>query len=200
MNTATHRLIKRFRTLIILAISFFSLSLTHADDTMNSTVLLSTTLGDITIELDADKAPNTVENFVNYVKNGHFDGLIFHRVIPGFMAQGGGMESGMKERPNLSSIENEADNGLTNDRGTLAMARTNDPHSATSQFFINLANNDFLNHKSKDARGWGYAVFGKVTDGMEVVDDMASKPTGGKNGHQDVPLEDIVINSATLVE
>ncbi len=167
---------------------------------MNPQVLLSTTLGDITLELDAAKAPTTVENFLNYVKTGHFDGLIFHRVIPGFMAQGGGMEPGMEERPNLSAIDNEADNGLKNDTGTIAMARTNDPHSATSQFFINLSNNDFLNHKSKDARGWGYAVFGKVTDGMDVVDEMAKKPTGGNNGHQDVPLEDIVINSATIVE
>lgn len=193
-------LIKRFRGMIILAITFFSLSLTHADDTMNPQVTLSTTLGDITLELDAKNAPISTENFVNYVKTGHFDGLIFHRIIPGFMAQAGGMEPGMKERPNLSPIDNEADNGLKNDRGTIAMARTNDPHSASSQFFINLTNNDFLNHKSKNGSGWGYAVFGKVTDGMDVVDGMAKQATGSKNGHQNVPLKDIIINKATIVE
>ncbi|MFT5606437.1 MAG: peptidyl-prolyl cis-trans isomerase B (cyclophilin B) [Parvicella sp.] len=197
-------MIRRVSALVIFTLTLFSFSLSFsnafADTTMNPTIKMSTTLGDIMIELDAENAPNSTKNFVNYVTSGHYDGLIFHRVIPGFMAQAGGMEPGMNERSNGASIENEADNGLKNDLGTLAMARTNDPHSATSQFFINLTNNDFLNHKSKDARGWGYAVFGKVTDGMDVVNAMAKQPTGEKNGHQDVPVEDIVITSATVVE
>ncbi len=167
---------------------------------MNPKVKLSTSKGDIVLELDATNAPNTTKNFVDYVSAGHYDGLIFHRIIPGFMAQGGGMEPGMNERANGAPIDNEADNGLKNDRGTIAMARTNDPHSATSQFFINLTNNDFLNHTAKDARGWGYAVFGKVTDGMDVVDAMAGVKTSNVGGHGDVPAEDIVITKAELVE
>ncbi len=167
---------------------------------MNPKVKLSTSMGDITLELDAEKAPISVENFVNYVKNGHYDGLIFHRIIPNFMVQGGGMEAGMKERPNLSAIENEADNGLKNDHGTIAMARTNAPHSATSQFFINLKNNDFLNHTSKDMRGWGYTVFGKVTDGIDVVEAMGKVATGNSAGQGDVPLEDVILNKAELIE
>lgn len=163
---------------------------------MNPKVKLSTSMGDIVLELDAEKAPNSVENYLNYVKNGHYDSLIFHRIIPGFMVQGGGMESGMKERPNLSPIENEADNGLKNDKGTVAMARTNDPHSATSQFFINLVDNDFLNHTAKDARGWGYAVFGKVIEGQDVVDAMGKV----KTGNQDVPAEDVVLTKAEIIE
>lgn len=167
---------------------------------MNPKVKLSTSMGDIVLELDAEKAPLSVENYLNYVKSGHFDGLIFHRIIPNFMAQGGGMEPGMKERPNLSPIENEAHNGLKNDKGTIAMARTNDPHSATSQFFINLKDNDFLNHTGKDPRGWGYAVFGKVVEGIEVVEAMGSVATGTVAGHGDVPDEDIVITKAEVVE
>ena len=167
---------------------------------MNPKVKLSTSMGDIVLELDAEKAPKSVENYLNYVKSGHYDGLIFHRIIPDFMVQGGGMEPGMKERPNLSPIENEADNGLKNDKGTIAMARTNDPHSATSQFFINLKNNDFLNHSAKNAQGWGYAVFGKVVEGQDVVDAMAGVATGNVGGHGDVPSEDVVLNKAEIVE
>ncbi len=167
---------------------------------MNPKVKFSTSMGDILLELDAEKAPVTVENFVNYVKNGHYDGLIFHRIISGFMVQGGGMEPGLKERPNLSPIENEADNGLKNNKGTIAMARTNDPHSATSQFFINLTNNDFLNHTAKNAQGWGYAVFGKVIEGQDVVDAMGQVETGSAGMHQDVPKEDVVLNKAEIVE
>lgn len=167
---------------------------------MNPKVKLSTSMGDIVLELDAEKAPATVENYLNYVKNGYYDGLIFHRIIPDFMVQGGGMEPGMKERPNLSPIENEADNGLKNDKGTIAMARTNDPHSATSQFFINLKNNDFLNHTGKDPRGWGYVVFGKVVEGADVIEAMGKVSTGTVAGHGDVPNEDVVLNKAEIVE
>ena len=167
---------------------------------MNPKVKLTTSMGDILLELDAEKAPLSVENFVNYVKNGHYDGLIFHRIIPGFMVQGGGMEPGMKERANLSPIQNEADNGLKNNKGTIAMARTNDPHSATSQFFINLSDNDFLNHTGKDARGWGYAVFGEVIEGSEVIDAMGTVQTGNVGGHGDVPNIDVVLIKAEIVE
>lgn len=184
-------------TLIFITLVSFT---TQAENTMNPKVKLSTSMGDIVLELDAEKAPLTTENFLNYVENGHYDGLIFHRIIPGFMVQGGGMEPGMKERPNLSPIENEADNGLKNDKGTIAMARTNDPHSATSQFFINLVNNDFLNHTGKDVRGWGYAVFGKVVEGTDVVEAMGSVETGTAGFHQDVPKEDVVITKAEIVE
>lgn len=189
--------LKNLITLIFIALISFN---TYAENTMNPKVKLSTSMGDIVLELDAEKAPISVENFLNYVKNGHYDGLIFHRIIPAFMIQGGGMEPGMKERPNLSPIENEADNGLKNDKGTLAMARTNDPHSATSQFFINLKDNDFLNHTGKDPRGWGYAVFGKVVEGTEVVDAMGTVQTGNAGGHQDVPNVDVVLVKAEVVE
>ncbi len=167
---------------------------------MNPKVKLSTSMGDIVLVLDADKAPITVENFTNYVKNGHYDGLIFHRIIPNFMVQGGGMEPGMKERLNLSPIQNEADNGLKNNKGTIAMARTNEPHSATSQFFINLKDNDFLNHTGKDLRGWGYTVFGEVVEGIEVVDAMGAVATGNAGGHGDVPTEDVMLIKAEIVE
>ena len=167
---------------------------------MNPKVKLSTSMGDIVLVLDADKAPITVENFTNYVKNGHYDGLIFHRIIPNFMVQGGGMEPGMKERRNLSPIQNEADNGLKNNKGTIAMARTNEPHSATSQFFINLKDNDFLNHTGKDLRGWGYTVFGEVVEGIEVVDAMGAVATGNTGGHGDVPTEDVMLIKAEIVE
>ncbi len=167
---------------------------------MNPKVKLTTSMGDIVLELDAEKAPVTVENFLSYVKNGHYDGLIFHRVIPNFMVQGGGMEPGMKERPNLSPIQNEADNGLKNNKGTIAMARTNEPNSATSQFFINLKDNDFLNHTGKDLRGWGYAVFGEVVEGIDVVDAMGAIQTGTVQGHGDVPNEDVVLLKAEIVE
>ncbi len=161
-----------------------------------TTVTLDTSLGNIIIELDAEKAPVSVENFLAYVNDGFFDGTIFHRVIPNFMVQGGGFLPDMIQKQTKDPIKNEADNGLSNERGTIAMARTNDPHSATSQFFINHKDNDFLNHSSPTAQGWGYCVFGKVTEGMDVVDAMAAVATGNNSGHGDVPVDDIVINSA----
>ena len=163
-------------------------------------VEMHTSKGLITLELDAEKAPVTVANFIEYVKSGHFDGTIFHRVIPGFVIQGGGMESGMKEKPTQPPIENEADNGLKNVTGSICMARTNDPHSATSQFFINLKDNQFLDHSEKSPQGWGYAVFGQVTDGMDVVEAIAAVQTGNAGGHQDVPVEDIVVEKVTITD
>ena len=163
-------------------------------------VLLKTNQGDITLTLDALKAPKTVANFLQYVKNGHYDGTIFHRVIDNFMIQGGGMTPGMKEKTSGAQIENEANNGLKNERGTVAMARTSDPHSATAQFFINVNDNDFLNHTAPNAQGWGYAVFGKVTDGLDVVDAIRKVKTGNAGFHQDVPAEDIVIEKASILE
>lgn len=163
-------------------------------------VLLKTNQGDITLTLDALKAPKTVSNFLQYVKSGHYDGTIFHRVIDNFMVQGGGMMPGMKEKSSGAQIENEANNGLKNDRGTVAMARTSDPHSATAQFFINVNDNDFLNHTAPNAQGWGYAVFGKVTDGLDVVDTIRKVKTGNSGFHQDVPAEDVVIEKATVLE
>ena len=165
-----------------------------------SVIKLETNKGTITLELDAEKAPATVANFVDYVEKGFYDGLIFHRVIPNFMIQGGGMNPDMSEKPNGSPIKNEANNGLKNDRGTIAMARTGDPHSATSQFFINLKDNDFLNFTSESPAGWGYAVFGKVTDGMDVVDEIAKVKTGNHGPHGDVPLEPVIIKKATVVK
>ncbi|WP_431130820.1 peptidylprolyl isomerase [Variovorax paradoxus] len=155
--------------------------------------------GVITLELDSVKAPKSSENFVNYVKNGHYDNTVFHRVIPGFMVQGGGFEPGMKQKPTGAEIENEANNGLKNDNYTVAMARTSAPHSATAQFFINVADNGFLNHTAPSAQGWGYAVFGKVTGGADVVDKIKAVKTGRKGFHDDVPLEDVVIEKAVVV-
>jgi peptidyl-prolyl cis-trans isomerase B (cyclophilin B) len=163
-------------------------------------VLLKTNKGDITLELDSAKAPKTVANFLQYVKSGHYDGTIFHRVIDNFMIQGGGMTAGLKEKTSGAQIENEATNGLKNMRGTVAMARTSDPHSATAQFFININDNDFLNHTAPNAQGWGYAVFGKVSDGMDVVDTIRKVKTGNAGFHQDVPTEDVVIEKATILE
>ena len=163
-------------------------------------VLLKTNKGDITLTLDSAKAPKTVANFLEYVKVGHYDSTIFHRVIDNFMIQGGGMTAGLKEKSSGAQIENEADNGLKNERGTVAMARTSDPHSATAQFFINVGDNDFLNHSAKNAQGWGYAVFGKVTDGMDVVDAIRKVKTGNSGFHQDVPAEDVVIEMASVLE
>ena len=160
-------------------------------------VLLTTNHGNIKIELDADKAPKTVENFINYVKSGHYDGTVFHRVIDGFMIQGGGFEPGMKQKPTDQTVENEAKNGLKNDKYTLAMARTSDPHSASAQFFINTKNNAFLDYPGQD--GWGYAVFGKVVDGLEVVDAIGGVKTGRKGSHDDVPVEDVKIVKAEEV-
>lgn len=156
--------------------------------------------GVITIELDQDKAPKSVANFLNYVKAGHYDGTVFHRVIKNFMVQGGGFEPGMKQKPTQAPIANEADNGLKNEPYTLAMARTSDPHSATAQFFINVTNNDFLNFKAPTAQGWGYAVFGKVIDGKDVVDAIKAVPTTRKGFHDDVPRDDVVIEKAVVVE
>ena len=163
-------------------------------------VLLKTNQGDITLTLDAVKAPKTVANFLQYVKSGHYDGTIFHRVIDNFMIQGGGMTAGMKEKSSGKQIENEANNGLKNDLGTVAMARTSDPHSATAQFFINVNDNDFLNHTAPNAQGWGYAVFGKVSDGMDVVNAIRKVKTATSGFHQDVPKEDVVIEKATVRE
>lgn len=163
-------------------------------------IVLHTNFGDITIELDYEKAPKSAENFENYVKDGFYDGVIFHRVIDGFMIQGGGFEPGMVSKKTSGNIENEADNGLQNKRGTLAMARTMDPHSASAQFFINVSDNTFLDHTAKTTEGWGYAVFGKVTDGMDVVDKIKGVSTTFRGGHQDVPAEDVVITTAVVVE
>jgi peptidyl-prolyl cis-trans isomerase B (cyclophilin B) len=154
--------------------------------------------GDITLELDQAKAPKSVENFLAYVKKGHYDNTVFHRVIPGFMVQGGGFEPGMKQKPSDAPIQNEANNGLKNDNYTVAMARTNDPHSATAQFFINVADNAFLNHTAPSAQGWGYAVFGKVVAGKDVVDRIKAVKTGRKGFHDDVPNDDVIIEKAVV--
>jgi peptidyl-prolyl cis-trans isomerase B (cyclophilin B) len=161
---------------------------------------METSMGDIVIELDFDKAPKSAANFRQYVEDGFYDGLIFHRVISGFMVQGGGMDENMKEKETRAPIENEADNGLKNDCYTLAMARTMDPHSASSQFFINVKDNAFLNHSGKNPQGWGYAVFGKVVEGTDVVDKIKAVPTGRKGFHDDVPKEPVFIVKATVVE
>ena len=162
-------------------------------------VKLTTNFGEITIDLNAEKAPITVANFLEYVNSGFYNGTIFHRVIDGFMIQGGGMEPGMKQKETRDTIKNEADNGLTNQKFTIAMARTPNPHSASSQFFINVADNGFLNYSAPTAQGWGYCVFGKVVEGMEVVDKIAKVKTGSKAGHQDVPVDDVVIEKAEAV-
>ena len=162
-------------------------------------VKLHTNHGTITLELDAEKAPKTVENFLQYVRDGFFDGTVFHRVIDGFMIQGGGFEPGMTQKPTRETIENEASNGLKNEAYTVAMARTPNPNSATAQFFINIANNSFLNFTAPTPQGYGYAVFGKVVEGMDVVDKIRKVKTGSRSGHQDVPLEDVVITQAEIV-
>ncbi len=162
-------------------------------------IKLTTTHGVITLNLDADKAPKTVANFISYVEAGHYDNTIFHRVISNFMIQGGGMEPGMKQKSCQAPIENEAANGLKNKRGTVAMARTNDPHSATAQFFINTVDNDFLDFKAPMGQGWGYCVFGEVVEGLDVVDAIRKVKTGNKGGHQDVPAEDVIIQKAEVV-
>ncbi len=162
-------------------------------------VQLKTSLGDIRIELDDVAAPESTRNFLAYVAKGHYDGTVFHRVIRGFMIQGGGFEPGMKQRPTDAPIQNEAKNGLKNNRYTLAMARTQVPHSATAQFFINTTDNDFLNHKAESAQGWGYAVFGRVVEGTDIVDRIEAVKTGRRGMHDDVPLDDVVIEKATEV-
>lgn len=163
-------------------------------------VTFKTNYGDFTLELFADKAPATVENFLSYVKDGFYDGTIFHRVIDGFMIQGGGFTEDMDQKATKAPIKNEANNGVSNEAGTIAMARTNDPHSATAQFFINIKDNDFLNHTSESVNGWGYCAFGKVTDGMDVVDKIKNVKTGSHGFHQDVPVEPVIIEKAVVAE
>jgi len=163
-------------------------------------ITLHTTMGDIVVELDYDNAPKSAKNFEAYAKEGFYNGTIFHRVINNFMIQGGGMDEDMQQKTTKAPIENEADNGLKNEIGTLAMARTNDPHSATAQFFINVSDNGFLNHSGKNPQGWGYAVFGKVTDGMDVVEKIKAVKTGNSGFHQDVPVDTIVITDVTVAE
>ena len=164
-----------------------------------TSVQLKTNHGNITLELDEAHAPKTCANFLEYVKSGHYNGTIFHRVISNFMIQGGGMEAGMKQKATRASVENEANNGLKNIRGSVAMARTSDPHSASAQFFINVVDNDFLNFSAPTPQGWGYAVFAQVTDGLDVVDAIRKVPTGSSGLHQDVPREDVVILEATVI-
>jgi peptidyl-prolyl cis-trans isomerase B (cyclophilin B) len=161
-------------------------------------VKLSTNYGDITIELNAEKAPITVANFLSYIEKGFYEGLVFHRVIKSFMIQGGGMDADMKQKPTDAPIKNEADNGLSNDKYTIAMARTSVPDSATAQFFINVKDNDFLNHTAPTSSGWGYCVFGKVVEGMDVVDQIEAVSTASRGGHQDVPVEPVVITKAVV--
>jgi peptidyl-prolyl cis-trans isomerase B (cyclophilin B) len=164
------------------------------------TVHMDTSKGLVTLELDGDKAPDTVANFVEYAKAGFYDGTIFHRVIPGFMIQGGGFDADMKQKATRTPVKNEASNGLRNDTGTIAMARTSDPHSATAQFFINVKDNGFLNHSAPTPQGWGYCVFGKVIDGIDVVHAIEGVQTGNRAGHQDVPVEAVTINTVRIVE
>jgi peptidyl-prolyl cis-trans isomerase B (cyclophilin B) len=187
-----------FLSAVILVLASIGVATANSGDKVM--VEMHTSKGLITLELDAEKAPVTVANFIEYVNSGHFDGTIFHRVIPGFVIQGGGLESGMKEKPTQAPIENEADNGLKNVTGSICMARTNDPHSATSQFFINLKDNQFLDHTEKSPQGWGYAVFGQVTGGMDVVEAIAAVQTGNAGFHQDVPVEDIVVEKVTIID
>jgi peptidyl-prolyl cis-trans isomerase B (cyclophilin B) len=192
------------RVIAVSLMLFFTSTLSFAtENSMTNTspkVKLQTSLGAITIQLDAAKAPVSTENFLGYVKKGFYSGTIFHRVIPGFMAQGGGFTKDMEQKAVHKPIKIEADNGLKNKRGSIAMARTNDPNSATSQFFINYKDNGFLDYSSPTPNGWGYAVFGEVIEGMEVVDAMAQVKTGNRGMHQDVPQQDIVIESAAVVE
>lgn len=163
-------------------------------------VTIATTVGQMTLELDADNAPKTVENFLAYASSGFYDGTIFHRVINNFMIQGGGFTTDMEQKPTQAPVDNEANNGLKNERGTIAMARTQDPHSATAQFFINVQDNDFLNHTGENMQGWGYTVFGKITQGEDVLDKIRGVQTGSQGGHQDVPTEPIIIESVSITE
>jgi peptidyl-prolyl cis-trans isomerase B (cyclophilin B) len=185
------------RQFICGAVIAFAITAFAAADSVR--VSLETTKGVVVLELDAAKAPETVENFVAYVNAGHYDGTLFHRVMPGFVVQGGGYEKGLKERPTRPPVPNEANNGLSNVRGTIAMARTSDPHSATAQFFINLQDNTRLDHRSETPQGWGYCVFGRVVEGMDVMDSIAEVPTAPKGGHGNVPVEDVVLTRAKVV-
>jgi cyclophilin family peptidyl-prolyl cis-trans isomerase len=191
------------RRWIVLSVLFLSLGFTgigpsFADET-KPRVKLTTSVGDIVLELDRTAAPKTVANFLAYIKDGHYDGTIFHRVIAGFMIQGGGFTADMQRKPTRAPIRNEADNGLTNRTGTIAMARTNDPHSASAQFFINVKDNDFLDHRAKSSKGWGYCVFGRVVEGMNVVRAIENVKTTSRSGMRDVPRTPVVIKQATLV-
>ncbi|MGZ8188660.1 MAG: peptidylprolyl isomerase [Methylosarcina sp.] len=192
------------RVPILFMMLFLTTTLSFAkENKMSDTptkVKLTTSLGAIVIQLNAEKAPVSTENFLKYVNEGFYNGTIFHRVIKDFMAQGGGFDTGFKQKTTHDPIKNEADNGLTNKRGSIAMARTSDPNSATAQFFINYRDNGFLNHTNPTPSGWGYAVFGEVVEGMDVVDAMANQPTGNRGGHQDVPKTDIVIEKAEVVK
>jgi cyclophilin family peptidyl-prolyl cis-trans isomerase len=192
------------RTLILSMVLFLTSTLSFAtENNMSDTqtkVKLTTTLGEIIIQLNTEKAPVSSANFLTYVNEGFYNGTIFHRIIPGFMAQGGGFDTSFNQKAVHAPIKNEANNGLANSRGTIAMARTNDPNSATAQFFINYKDNSFLNHTSPTASGWGYAVFGEVIEGMDVVDAMAKQATGNRGGHQDVPKTDIIIEKAEVVK
>ena len=192
------------RKLILSTLLCISATLTFATEIKmpetSSKIKLTTTLGSIIVQLNTEKAPVSSANFLTYVNEGFYNGTIFHRVIKDFMAQGGGFDTAFKQKEVHASIKNEADNGLKNNRGTLAMARTNDPNSATAQFFINLKDNAFLDHTSPTSSGWGYAVFGEVVEGMDVVDEMAKQATGNRGGHQDVPKTDIVIEKAEVVK
>jgi peptidyl-prolyl cis-trans isomerase B (cyclophilin B) len=207
------------RILCALAIGLVSMQLAYAQDNSKSSTQRKSTpnpvkgtsmskprvelhivnYGVITLELDAEKAPKSTQNFLSYVNKGHYNKTVFHRVIPGFMVQGGGFEIGMKEKSTDAPIENEANNGLKNNHYTVAMARTSEPHSASSQFFINVADNDFLNHTAPSRQGWGYAVFGKVVEGNDVVDKIAKVKTGRKGFHDDVPKEDVIIEKAVAL-
>ncbi|HEC18437.1 MAG TPA: peptidyl-prolyl cis-trans isomerase [Gammaproteobacteria bacterium] len=186
------------RLALICALFVLALAQASADD-QHPRVRITTNMGDIVLELDREKAPKTVDNFLSYVREGFYDGTIFHRVIDGFMIQGGGFTQDFQKKPTRTPVENEANNGLKNNKGTIAMARTNAPHSATAQFFINVADNDFLNHRSPTPRGWGYAVFGKVVQGMDVVDKIRKTPTGsGGPFRKDVPRTPVIIEKMTL--
>jgi len=187
-------------TLMLFLTTTFSFATENNMSDTQTKVKLTTSLGEIVIQLNSEKAPNTSENFIKYVEEGFFNGTIFHRIIPGFMAQGGGFDTDFNQKPVHAPIQNEADNGLKNDRGTLAMARTGDPHSATAQFFINYKDNSFLDHSNPTPQGWGYAVFAEVVEGMDVVDAMANAATGNRGGHQDVPKENIVIEKAEMID
>mgnify|MGYP000884377188 CR=1 FL=1 len=189
-----------FRYLAPFFLAVFSFSSHAVGGTALPKVKLATSLGDIVIELNAEKAPNTVANFLDYVNSGFYDGTIFHRVIENFMVQGGGFTEDFEQKTPNEPIQNEANNGLSNDKGSVAMARTNDPHSATAQFFINTVDNDFLNFRGESGAAWGYAVFGQVVEGLDVVDTIRAVSTGTRDYHQDVPTENVVIISASVVE
>ena len=189
-----------YNILILLLVVVFGMSKVSFAETVNPKVRLETNKGVIVLELDATAAPKTVENFLGYVQDGFYDGTIFHRVIKQFMVQGGGFTTDMEQKSTRGQIQNEADNGLKNKRGTIAMARTSDPHSATSQFFINIVDNAYIDFTAKNAQGWGYCVFGKVIEGLDVIDAIEAVKTTTKRPHQDVPIEPVIIEKAVVVE